>query len=392
MNKKTRSILATAIGIAIPLTLSVPKASATAYTFTGTGDWDAPGSNPNWSPAVSNGLDGSTLDTAGNSATIQGAVNYNGGTAGDFRVGSGNIMTIDGGSWTQAAAAGNWIKVGGSAGTGTVVVQNGGSFVADGGLLRLGEDGGTGVITVASSAGSGGLKLTVNTEMSTASTINLQGGTNSFAQLAATGSLNVSGGTAAVSGDFNTASSSLINISGGSVNHTGNGNVNLNSASTFLLSGNGAFTNSGTGEFQPGGIGGAQGISGNATLTIAGLVAFQGAATQEFNIGGGALTIGSSFQDGIFSNGGYFNFTLNSTGSILFTNTGTGENNIFESQIRYLDTAYTSLNYSTVFNVSHPTGTQTLISLAVPEPSTWASSALGAGLLMVYRRKKALQA
>jgi len=376
-----RSSLIAALGVSIPLGLSLPNSLAADYTYSGSGAWNT---SANWTPTIT--PDAGYFNTAGRNAVINGAVDY---SAGDFLIGNGNTMTVNG-SWTQAATVQNWVKIGGTGGgTGTVVVQNGGTFnvLKAESNLRLGVDGGTGVFTVASNAG--GVSIVSLTEMSAASTLNIQGGTNSFANVQGNGIVNVSGGTTTLSGVLTESATGNIHITGGSITQNGNGTTSLNSASTFLMSG-GSFTSTGTGEFQPGAAGGIQGVSGNASLSITGLVAFQGTATTFFNLSGAAtITLGASAFNGIYSNGGYFNFTsLNSGSSIVFTNTGSGETNIFEGQIRYNGISYTNLNYTSVFNVTHPTVGTTVIT-AVPEPSTYAVAiGLGCFGLIYLRRRK----
>ncbi len=200
----------------------------------------------------------------------------------------------------------------------------------------------------------------------------------------------VTGGSVTVGNTFSTNASTSLQISGGSVTMNGGGNVNLNPAATFVLSGDGEFIMAGGGEFQPGSASGAHGIFDSATLNIAGIAAFQSALEpNRFEIAGGSITIGGTSNRGIFSNGsvGYFDFTLDSTGSILFTNVADAEVNIFESQIRYQGTTYANLLLAQeVFDISHPTESSTLIRL-IPEPTSAILAGLGAlGLLGIRRR------
>ncbi len=403
--------------------LSPYDASATSYTFTGTGEWYGTPTNPNWTPTPAPGLTNTALTVVGNSATIMGVVDYNSGPAGgDFQVGNGDSMTIDGSngaaSWTQALGTNNWVKIGAAGGTtvgtspvSTVNVINGGYFniASQNQQLRIGQDGGLASFTVASTGGGLVVDPSNVTTIGLGSSLNLNGGTNSFGQMTVQGTLNVSGGTSSLtsftqaniinvtggnttfSGTLTTASTTAISISGGSVINTGNGTVSLNSMASFQLSGTGSFTTTGTGEFQPGytftaGSPSMQSISGNAQLNIAGLVAFQAGATTKFDINGGALTLGASNYNGIYTNGGYFNFTTNSTGDIDLAKVTTQANavaDITAGKIRYNDTTYTSANYSTAFNVFADGNGGWEIDLAgattpVPEPKT----VLG-GLLMV---------
>ncbi len=433
---KASSLILSAAALAIPLGLSLPRiASAQEFTFTGTGDWFEDG-NPNWSPdpASTGAFNNGFFNVAGRNATINGDVNYNPG--GDFLLGNGNSMVVDGGSWTQGAAAGAWVQIGSGATTGTgasVTLRNGGTFANEGGgQLRIGT-GATSNTTFTVESTGGGITATGETSIGETSTLNIQGGTNSFANVTGPGSLTVSGGNttasavqlvsgssltvsggdltssgvALVSGSsltvsggnltasntFTAAAGSSVSISGGSLTKT-TGNVTLESDVPFSISGNGNLTLSdAAGEFQPGGLTAAQGISGSATLDILGITAFQGGDARQFDISDSAtITIGGSGFNGIFSSGGYYNFTASGTGSsILFTGTGNGGSNIDEGSIRFQNTIYTLSDPNSPFIVTNPTAGSTLITtVAVPEPSVACLVLLGGVGAVVARRRRKL--
>ena len=319
--------------------------------------------------------------------------------------GAGNFVVESTGGGLNIAGTNN-----GTAYSTLLGVASGSTVSLLGGTNSLGEVNNSGTVTFGgggtttaqwdNAAGTykitGGTVTATNYDMNTAgAAFNSTGGTLNFTgNFTNLRTVTISGGAVSVAGTFNTNASTNVAMTGGSLTKTGSGNVNLNAAATFTLSGTAAFAMTGSGEFQPGGTfttgqASNQSISGNATINIAGLVAFQSGATTKFDINGGALTLGGSTggggtTDGIYSAGGYFNFTQNSTGTITFSNVGNGEHNIFEGQIRYNDATYTSANYSLVFDVEHPTATSTTISLLgaspVPEPGTWAAGALLLGV------------
>ncbi len=184
----TRSLLATAVGI------SLPSASADDFTFETDGDWYTAG-DVNWSPDPNGASDitAAFFNIAGNNAVVNAAANYNAG--GDFLLGAGNSMIVDGAgaSWTQAVGVGNWVKVGASAGHSTVVLRNGGTLnVLDPTQFRVGQDGGTAAVTVEGTAG--GLNLAGTTGVGSGSALNIQGGTNSLAAIENSGAVHFSGG------------------------------------------------------------------------------------------------------------------------------------------------------------------------------------------------------
>ncbi len=439
----TRSLIAGAFGIGLP------AASASDFTFFQNGDWYTSG-DVNWTPNPNGptNLAASFFNTAGNNAIVNAAANYN--AAGDFLLGAGNTMTVDGSSasWTQAVGVNNWVKVGSNGGNSTVILRNGGTFnvLNTSTQLRVGLDGGTGTFNIESTAGGLNLAGTTSLGIGSGSSVSIAGGTNTLSSISNGGSVSISGGTnttgqfngagaytvtggtttaasydmtsattalsvsagsigftnltnvkanltggsTSVSGTLNTNAASSFVMSGGTFTKSGSGNINLNASSTFQLSGSSQFNMTGSGEFQPGATGGTQSITGSAAMTIAGITAFQGGATQKFDVLGGTISIGGTAYDGIYSAGGYFNFTNASTGSILFTNAGAGQNNIFEGQIRYLDTIYSSFALAdAVFDISHPTVNSTLIKLdAVPEPSSVVLTGLGVmGMLGIRRRR-----
>ena len=450
---RTTSLLAAAVGLS--LGMYQLKALAIDYTFTGTGNWYNNPNNPNWSPNPNSAapFDEQFFNVAGRNAIVNGAANYNPG--GDFRLGNGNSLLVDGSSasWTQAAGTGAWVRIGAAnaGATSTVTLRNGGTINYQAGGRYIVGDASTATLTVESTGG--GFNVVGDVYVGVGSSVNLQGGSNSlqainnqgtvnfsggssstgsfnnqagiynvsggtttatnydmntagaalnvsagsigFTNLTSNRALTITGGAVTVGNTFNTNSTSSVNISGGSLTKSGASNVFLDPSSTFLLSGSGAFSLTGSAEFQPGANSGNQSISGNASLNIAGLVAFQGGDARKFSVNGGSITIGSGGNPyhGIFSSGGYFNFTLNSSGSILFTNDGSGEINIFEGQIRYNDLTFANFALAdAVFDISHPTTYSTLIKLdnltPIPEPSTWAGTAVILAAFGWFQRRR----
>jgi hypothetical protein len=348
--------IATTAGFAI---VALSSVQADTFTFTGAVDnlWYTSG---NWAPADPIPFNNSAFDTAGNDALVSSNAIYNAG--GDFLLGNGNTMTVDTGSWTQQVGTPNWIKIGGSAGTGTVVIQNGGSFNANGGALRLGLDGGVGVITVASTAGAGGLRATVETNIGNG-TLNIQGGTNSLAVVTrqATSALNVSGGTTSITGNLIHDTTNF-----GSFSQTGG-------------------TLSVSGEFKP--ISNFTMSAGTLTST---LISFaDGPGT--ISLTGGMLGVdGSSFYHGFY--GGSLtqgvNFSLDSTGALFFANTTLVDLETYgflsNGTIQYDGSADTSSLLKTEAN-----GGVYVSVVPIPEPSTVLLISLAGLSYVVFRRRHA---
>lgn len=345
---KNSSLLLTALGFALPASLSLSGLRADTSTFFPSFD-NQYLNGANWDLGFVPDL------TTANTALLNsdsGAVEYTAGA--DLTVQNGGVLQINGGSFTQVGDS-SWIQLH----TGGTLNVNGGTF-NQGTAPRFNDMNGT---------------------------INVTAGTANLGTIYMTsgGLLDVQGGTTNHSSFVDLAAGSTFKVRGGTYINTAPNNWTMNANSTFLVSG-GSFTmTDATKEFQPGSD--FQSITGG-TMHIVGLVAFQGGATQKFDIAGGDIVLDAAAYDGLYSNGGYFNFTLDSTGSILFSNAGAGEQNIFEQQIRYNGTAYNSGDFQTVFDVTHPTVNSTRIALvAVPEPGTVALLILsGLGVLVLRRR------
>jgi hypothetical protein len=319
------------IGILSAMLVAAPLASSLAdtYSFIGFDNalWTDPTSwNPTWAVPPQPFAD-TVFVNNGNTVV------YNSGT--DFQVGTGTLNIDGAGSeWSQTSAG--WVKVGvGSGNTGTLSVTNGASFnVGTAGRLYIGYNdfGGSGAV--------GQAVLGTGSSMALVGLV-LTGTTTTFG----------SSGTLTLTDDFRIRDSSVFTLSGGTT---------VGTLVSFDL---------GDGGSSPVNTGRLDIAAGDMTLTSG------------FSLGG---------LYGIYRAGtdAYINFTLNSTGSLLFTSQAIAEQNIFAGAIRYNGIAYDASNYTDVFVVTHPSPGQTLIStVAVPEPGVlMLLGAAGAGALIFRRR------
>jgi hypothetical protein len=369
----------------IALQVSFP-ARAVDYVWNGgDGLWKS----TNWDPVT--GASGPVLTTMGDTATINsGTVSWNGT---DFGIQAHDTLTINAGAtWIQNTGT-NYINFGNASGA-TLNVA-GGTFDTN---TSTGFFTGSSVAnaTTINISAAGTLKIGAGLTLGTGSSISLSGGSTATLSkgitiaAGATFALADSAATVGALGTpvaFSTTATSHLSLTGNSSLVAYN-NTTVILPADFSLSSGATLDLRGTGEVQPGG--GTSGITmtmSGGTLSTAGLLAFQGNNTQILDFSGGSITIGGATWEGIYSNGGYLNFTPGSTGTLLFTNIANAEQNIFQNQIRYDGATYTVGNYTDVFTVTHPTATQTQITLvSVPEPSALASLALGGICLMAWRR------
>ncbi|MGH8048625.1 MAG: PEP-CTERM sorting domain-containing protein [Chthoniobacterales bacterium] len=361
---------------------TVFSASAVDYTWLGgDGLWK---STSGWDPAT--GALGPVLTTAGNTATINsGSVSWSGT---DFGVQGNNTLTVNAGAtWIQNTGT-NYINIGNTSGA-TLNIA-GGTFDTN---TSTGFFTGSGATPTAINVSAGGtLKIGTTFGLGAGSSINMSGGSTATLKgitINAGSTLGLNNSTMTVGAvgvpvTFAPQATSHINLVGNSTLTVYN-STNVTLPADFVLPSGASFSLLGaaTTEVQPAG-----GVINGGSLSMAGLLAFQGAQVITFS--GGNITIGATTNEGIYSSGGigYINFTLNSTGSLLFTGVGNGEQNIFQNSIRYNGATYTLANYQSVFTVTHPTASQTLITLAsVPEPSTFMLMGLGLAAWQWRRRR-----
>lgn len=354
--------------------------------------------------------------------------------------GTGTIL-VDGGTFNQGTATSGPFNV---TGTGNVFNMTSGAANFNHGFMVLSGltstlSGGTLTTTGGATTVNSSLTLSgANATLGQALTINANGtlavsaGTVSTSGgLTNSGALTVSGGSLGAGG--NLANGSNLSITGGSLSATGNTtNTNTLTISAGSYSGSGGLTNSGTLTIAGGTFGATGEASNSGALTIANATVNTGkfvnngsfamssgtltttgefdfnnnqntlsggtinttlitgvngaAGNHVFNISGGALTLSSSFGNGIYGGDAtkYINFTLNSSGYIDFlastgANVGTIQNFISKNVIEYNDTPYNATTGFSNFSIT-PDGAGgyklSLANVAVPEPATFAAGGL----------------
>jgi hypothetical protein len=252
----------------------------------------------------------------------------------DFQIGAGSLTVSGAGSeWSQTSTG--WVKIGSVAGsTGTLSVMDGAAFnVGTAGRLYVGYN------DFSTSGANGQAVLGAGSSMSLVG-FALTGTTSTFD----------SSGALTLTDDLRVRDSSVFTMLGGTISGT-------------LIS------------FDLGQFGSSPVNTGRINLTA------------------GAMSLSSPFSfDGLPAMyrapgaDAYINFTLNSAASLLFTNQSAGELDIFAGAIRYNGIAYDATNYTDVFVVTHPSASETLITV-VPEPSVVALlAAAGVGALVFRRR------
>lgn len=316
-----------AVSVALAFTGQIVSAATITWNPGTTGDW---GTSSNWDSNSVPALNGPTPDIVN---INDGAVTYS-GTSGDWA--DNTTVTISGSTASWVQTTGNWLKIGdGSGNTGTLNLLNGGSFdVSPAGNTFIGN-GGTGILLV---DGGTFTAQTLNIGGGSSVTINNNGTVTTTSDIHNSGTINLAGGQANIAGEFKLQSPGL------------QGTINGGSVQANLLS----FIGDGTTVIDF--------LAGNITLN------------------------NGTFFDGIYSTGGYINFSPTSTGTVVLLNGATeaNANNLINNSARLrVDNLVSPSSF-----VITPIENGVAISLAaIPEPASLGLLTLGVVTLLTRRRK-----
>jgi T5SS/PEP-CTERM-associated repeat protein len=336
--KSARILLASMAGLAAMWSTQVLAAPVTWNTGV-TGDW---GVGSNWSSNAVPVINGSSPDVV---SVLSGTVTYSGtytNTNGDFS--DDTTVTVSGAATTWTQSTNNWFKVGDSGASGTLDVENGAVFDPSNGGNQFIGNGGQGTLLVdGGTFKANTLQLTGDTADSLVSTVTVQNG-----------------------GVIDTNSDLLIN----------------NALCSFVMNGG---TINVAGQFHPRGPGDEVELNGG-TLN-ANLVSFDGDATASADLNGTDVVIANgTFFNGIYSTGGYLNFTSNSTSVIDLLGGATAADadvDINTGRVRFRNATSPLSDF-----VISPITNGVEISLApVPEPASL-SVVVFAGMALLPRRRR----